>query len=42
MTAFARDDDRERARKAGFHDHLSKPVDPDVLISVIMKLLQKR
>ena len=33
LTAFARPDDRDRALDAGFHQHLAKPVDNEVLIS---------
>jgi CheY-like chemotaxis protein len=34
-TAYGRDHSRERVLAAGFHEHLSKPVDPDLLCRVI-------
>lgn len=33
--AFARGSDRERAIKAGFNEHLAKPVDPGVLLQKV-------
>jgi signal transduction histidine kinase/CheY-like chemotaxis protein len=38
LTAFARDDDRLQARKAGFHAHLSKPIEPRSLVDVVATL----
>jgi CheY-like chemotaxis protein len=38
LTAFARDEDRQRALQAGFHVHLAKPVDTQALIGVVAKL----
>lgn len=38
VTAFARQQDRERALAAGFDLHLPKPVDPDRLIQAIREL----
>ncbi|HEY4212420.1 MAG TPA: chemotaxis protein CheB [Steroidobacteraceae bacterium] len=38
VTAFARDEDRQRALASGFDEHLSKPVDPERLIAVIAQL----
>jgi signal transduction histidine kinase len=35
LTAYARAEDRERARVAGFAAHVAKPVDPDRLIALI-------
>jgi CheY-like chemotaxis protein len=32
MTAFVRGDDRQRAIKAGFNEHMAKPVDADALL----------
>ena len=32
VTAYGKDEDRRRAREAGFDLHLVKPVDPDVLL----------
>ncbi|MEG3924102.1 MULTISPECIES: response regulator [unclassified Microcoleus] len=41
LTAYARDEDRDRAFAAGFDRHLSKPVQPDVLVETIVKLRQQ-
>ncbi|MBD0313009.1 MAG: response regulator, partial [Microcoleus sp. T3-bin5] len=41
LTAYARDEDRDRAFAAGFDRHLSKPVQPDVLVETIVKLSQQ-
>ncbi|MGB3263467.1 MAG: response regulator [Microcoleus sp.] len=38
LTAYARDEDRDRALKAGFDRHLAKPVQPDVLVEAIVSL----
>jgi CheY-like chemotaxis protein len=38
LTAYAREEDRQRALDSGFQMHLSKPVDPDELVRVIAKL----
>jgi hypothetical protein len=40
LTAYARDADRTSALKAGFQVHLSKPFDPDELVSVVAKLAE--
>lgn len=40
VTAFARDEDRQAALDAGYQDHLSKPVDLDLLYKTIAKLAQ--
>jgi CheY-like chemotaxis protein len=34
LTGYGEAEDRERARKAGFDRHLTKPVDPDALIAL--------
>ena len=39
LTAFAQNEDRERTASAGFQAHLAKPVDADVLIKTIQRLL---
>ena len=39
LTAFARSDDRVRALTAGFQAHLSKPMRPDELASVVAELV---
>jgi CheY-like chemotaxis protein len=38
LTAFARAQDRMRSLSAGFQNHLSKPVEPDELVTVIASL----
>jgi CheY-like chemotaxis protein len=38
LTVYARPEDKERAHAAGFQAHLSKPVDPIRLVSVIASL----
>lgn len=38
LTAYARDEDRERALSAGFQQHLPKPVNPMLLVEIIAKL----
>ena len=38
LTAYARDEDRDRAFAAGFDRHLPKPVPPDVLVEAIVSL----
>jgi PAS domain S-box-containing protein len=40
LTAFATDDDREKARRAGFHAHLAKPVLPHDLVREITDLVR--
>jgi CheY-like chemotaxis protein len=39
LTAFATEKDRKRALSAGFQLHLSKPVDPHVLVHAIKQLV---
>ncbi|MGN6506003.1 MAG: hybrid sensor histidine kinase/response regulator, partial [Tepidisphaeraceae bacterium] len=38
LTAYARFDDRERTRRAGYQVHLAKPIEPDSLISAVAHL----
>jgi signal transduction histidine kinase/CheY-like chemotaxis protein len=38
FTAAARNEDRARTRRAGFHAHLAKPVDPSELVTTILNL----
>jgi CheY-like chemotaxis protein len=38
VTAFARPEDREKALAAGFDEYLPKPVDPDRLLELAVKL----
>jgi CheY-like chemotaxis protein len=39
LTAFARDEDRQRALLAGYQAHLSKPFDLGELVSVVARLV---
>ncbi len=41
LTAYGRPEDRERALAAGFTAYLRKPVDPELLVDSICKLLAK-
>jgi len=38
LTAYARDDDRERALAEGFRVHVAKPVEPDRLVRVVAEV----
>ena len=38
LTAFARDEDRQQALQAGFQLHLSKPIDPGLLVDAVAHL----
>lgn len=38
ITGFGRTDDIERARAAGFHSHLTKPLNLDVLAEILQEL----
>ncbi|MDZ8033378.1 MULTISPECIES: response regulator [unclassified Nostoc] len=40
LTAYTREEDRLKALKAGFQQHLSKPIDPNKLISAVANILQ--
>jgi len=40
LTGYAGERDRRRAQAAGFQAHLSKPVDPDTLVSAVRALIQ--
>ena len=42
LSAFARPDDRACALEAGFQDYLTKPVEPEVLVSVVAALARSR
>jgi signal transduction histidine kinase len=42
LTAFARPEDRLRSRQAGYDKHLSKPVDPQELLTLIGELAERR
>lgn len=39
LTAYARSEDQDRSLAAGYHKHLSKPVDLDQLVSAIAQLV---
>jgi len=38
ITAYAREEDRERALACGFHEYLSKPIEPSHLVKMVAKL----
>jgi PAS domain S-box-containing protein len=38
MTGFGQDEDRMRAVQAGFHNHLTKPADPDELLCLLARI----
>jgi CheY-like chemotaxis protein len=40
VTAFARNEDRQRALDAGFDDHMPKPVDVENLVTLLRQLLE--
>ncbi|WP_373530171.1 response regulator [Nostoc sp.] len=40
LTAYTREEDRLEALSAGFQQHLSKPIDPTKLITVVASLLE--
>jgi signal transduction histidine kinase/CheY-like chemotaxis protein len=42
LTAYAADNDRRRALSAGFDVYLSKPVDPEVLVSAVARLVGRQ
>ncbi|MBW4421228.1 MAG: response regulator [Myxacorys californica WJT36-NPBG1] len=41
LTAYAGEVNEKQARQAGFQQHLSKPVEPDLLVQVVMTVLEK-
>jgi CheY-like chemotaxis protein len=41
MTANAFEEDRVMCLDAGMNDHISKPVDPDLLFETVLKWLQR-
>jgi PAS domain S-box-containing protein len=41
LTAFAQMEDRERALAAGFQDHLTKPIEGQVLVARVARLLRR-
>jgi CheY-like chemotaxis protein len=40
LTAYSREEDRQQILEAGFQHHLTKPVDPSKLISVVASILE--
>ena len=40
LTAYAAEIDQKRALQAGFQQHLTKPLEPERLVSVLVHLLQ--
>lgn len=42
LTAYASATDRENSLRAGFADHLAKPVEPEALIRVVLSVMQRR
>src|SRR5207248_10904341 len=42
LTAFAREEDRAEALKAGFQMHLTKPIDPHALVAAVATLGRSR
>src|SRR5262249_42238680 len=42
LTAFARSEDRARALRCGFENHLAKPIDPISLIEAVSSLIRRR
>ncbi len=42
VTAFVREEDRQRALDSGFQQHVAKPIEPEALASAIAQLASKR
>jgi CheY-like chemotaxis protein len=42
LTAFTRQDDRQKAMQAGFNDYLAKPVEPTSLVAHIAQVVGQR
>jgi CheY-like chemotaxis protein len=42
LTAYAREQDRERALAAGFQTHIAKPVEPATLTATVARLAGRR
>ncbi len=41
LTGYAMEGDRKRALESGFDKHLSKPVEPEQLVTAIQQVLSK-
>jgi CheY-like chemotaxis protein len=39
LTAYAREEDRQKALAAGFQMHLAKPIDPEDLLAAVRELI---
>jgi CheY-like chemotaxis protein len=42
LTGYGRDEDRERALAAGFHEHLVKPADPEQIDELARRVIAAR
>jgi CheY-like chemotaxis protein len=42
VTGWGQEDDKERARLAGFDQHLTKPVDPDEVVQLLSAFMNRR
>jgi len=42
LTAFASDDQHQRALEAGFHQHIGKPIDTDQLLATVKSLVERK
>jgi CheY-like chemotaxis protein len=42
LTAYARDEDRATALRAGFDGHLGKPTDPGALVAMLVEVTKRR
>jgi CheY-like chemotaxis protein len=42
LTAYARPEDRMRALAAGYDEHVAKPAQPDVLASIVARMVGRR
>ncbi|MDZ7957800.1 MAG: response regulator [Aulosira sp. DedQUE10] len=42
LTAYAGESDKEQAVKAGFQRHLTKPIDPNGVIAIVLELVRQR
>jgi signal transduction histidine kinase/FixJ family two-component response regulator len=41
LTAYAQNEDKRRALDAGFHVHLSKPIEPEDLANAVIKMVER-